>query len=707
MFEDTKIKIMNILYKEGNPIGAMDISKKINMGLREVSEALEELEKELRVKITKKNKYICTNYKFGKVSIIKNGSGFVNCLEENDIYIKNENLRNAINGDSVVVEITDRSKNEGKVLKVLSHEREYEVGQVVTINGEQYVQLDDIKKRNILLSLDEKNTSLVEGHKVAIKISKLVKDNIYSGQIVRVLGHVNDPGVDIISKAAMFGIEKDFPQEVMEEIEKIPNYVREEDIIWRKDLRDKKIVTIDGDKAKDFDDAVAVKLLPNGNYLLGVHISDVSYYVKPGSAIDKEAYKRGTSSYLADRVFPMLPHKLSNGICSLNEGVDRLTKTCSMEIDYNGNIVNYEIFNSVINSKKRMTYDKANSCLYKEGTDNGYIPFEQDLNQMQVLARILKEKRKRIGSIDFETEETKVIVDDYGTAIDIIKEKRFAAEKIIEEFMIIANETVAAHFYYLDIPFIYRVHDEPNAEKLGELINFLKSMNVKIGKLPRNLQASVVQNLLDEIRESPEFEIYSGQLLRCMSKAKYAVNNIGHFGLVSKYYTHFTSPIRRYPDLSAHRSIEQYLIGSSYLDDEKIAYQLNYLTEIARHSSVREQDADKCEREVTKMKCAEYMASHIGEIFTGKISSVTEFGFYVDIYNGAEGLVKRTDLNRGFYDKDTYSIVTADQIQYKIGDYVEVTVDSTVKELGQINLRLNKKLDKVKTLKKEGISNGR
>ncbi|MGE5455736.1 MAG: ribonuclease R [Ignavibacteriales bacterium] len=700
MNEEIKIKIMNALIEEHNPMEAIDISRKTNLDLRAVCEALIELEKELRVRLTKKGKYACSDYIFGKLSVINSGAGFVISYGNKDVYIKKGNLKNAIDGDNVVIEIIDEAKNEGKIIKILSHDKDYEVGQVVTIDNEQYIKLDDVKKRNILLALKDKNLSLVDGHKVTVKIGSLIKENVYSGYVIKVFGHVNDPGIDIVSKAMVFNIDIEFPDDVMEEVNNIPNTVLDNELIDRRDLRDKTIFTIDGDDAKDLDDAVSIEILPNGNYLLGVHIADVNHYVKKGSHLDKEAYKRGTSCYLADRVIPMIPHKLSNGICSLNGNVDRLTKTCMMEIDKKGNLINYDIFNSVINSKKRMTYKKVNDVLGCFNTDETYEPFKNDLIMMKQLSDILRRKRENNGSIDFDTTEMKIIVNECGRAIDILNKTRIESEKIIEDFMIEANVTVATHVSYMDLPFVYRVHGEPNEDKLKEFIKFVRLVSDKVVKLPKNMHPKAIRQIVESLKDDPEYGIYSNLLLRCMQKAVYDVNNIGHFGLSLDNYTHFTSPIRRYPDLLVHRALDQYQDQKYINNENKLKSQLEYLTEASKHSSLKEQNADKCEREVNKMKAAEYMEDHIGETFTGKATSVMEMGIYVDIYNGAEGLIKLINLDKGTYDPETFTIYTADGIQYRIGDQLEVIVDSSVKELGQINLSLVRKLEKVKTLQK-------
>ncbi|MFA6753160.1 MAG: ribonuclease R [Bacilli bacterium] len=692
MNNEIKTKILNVIYNEQNPVDAHEISKKTNIDLKDVCESLIDLEKELKIRVTRKHKYTKTNFIFDKITIVKNGVGYVN----RDIYINNRSLKNAIDGDNVVVELI--GKNEGKVLKILSHEKNYEVGRVIIIGNKKYIKLDDIKKKNILLSVNN-NVSVVEGHKVTVKIGSIVKENIYKADEIKIIGHINDPGIDILSKAAMFDIETVFPEEVIKEANSIPNKVLEQDLYNRKDLRNETIFTIDGDDAKDLDDAISIKILPNGNYLLGVHIADVGHYVKENSELDKEAYRRGTSCYLADRVIPQLPPILSNGICSLNENTDRLTKSCVMEFDQKGKLVNYELFDSVINSKKRMTYKKVNDSLENKNFDYSYEPFMQDLKRMQKLSNILRTKREKNGCINFDSKEMKIIVDENGKAIDVIKKERIESENLIEDFMIVANITVATHINYMDLPFVYRIHGEPDIEKLEDFFAFVRLMKEKISKIPKNMHPKVIRTILEELKNSPNYEIYSNLLLRCMQKAVYDVNNIGHFGLSLENYTHFTSPIRRYPDLLVHRLLDKYNKENFIYNKEKNDSLLKYLTIASKHSSVKEQNADKCEREVNKMKSAEYMENHIGEKFTGKITGVNEFGFYVDIYNGIEGLVKLIDLNNAFFDKKTYTIYTNDR-NYKIGDIIDVIVDSSNKEVSHINLSLANQPEKNKILKK-------
>lgn len=689
MNEDNKNTILNIIVSEDKPLDIIDIAKKANINIHDTCEILNALEKELKVRITKKNKYTKTDYTFGSLRVMKNGSGYVN-----DIYINKIFLKQALDGDNVVIALF--GKNEGKIIKILSHETKYKVGSVIIIENQKYIKLDD-RKKSILLF--ENDLNLVEGHKVAVKIGKNIKNNIYKAEEVKIIGHINDPGINILSKAVLFDINTTFPEDVLEEANQVPHYVTKKDLVNRIDLRDKNIFTIDGEDAKDLDDAISIEILPNGNYLLGVHIADVNYYVKENSKLDQEAYQRGTSCYLADRVIPQLPPVLSNGICSLNEKVDRLTKSCIMEFDKKGKLENYQLFDSVINSKKRMTYEKVNDCLNNINEDLSYEPFINDLQNMERLSKILRKTRKNNGSLNFGNKEMKIIVDKQDQVIDVIQKERLDAENLIEDFMIAANTTVATHFNFLDLPFVYRIHGKPEIEKIEEFIRFIKITNEKISKIPQNMHPKVICTLLEELRESDNYEIYANLLLRSMQKAVYDVNNIGHFGLALKDYTHFTSPIRRYPDLLVHRLLDKYTKTNYSYNEEYYEELIKSLKRATRHSTIKEQNADKCERAVNKMKSAEYMEKHIGEIFTGKITSVSENGFYVDIYNGIEGLVKISDLNRAFYDRNSYTIYSNDQ-NYRIGDLIEVVVDSSIKDLGHINLSITKKLENHKTLGK-------
>ncbi|HHX93986.1 MAG TPA: ribonuclease R, partial [Tenericutes bacterium] len=479
---------------------------------------------------------------------------------------------------------------------------------------------------------------------------------------------------DILSIIYNYNFRETFPEEVHQSLKKIPNKVKESDLKGRRDLRKDLIITIDGIDAKDLDDAVRVLKLPNKNYLLGVYIADVSYYVTLNSPIDLEARERGTSLYVVDRVIPMLPHKLSNGICSLNPGEDRLVIACEMEINNQGKVVDYEIFPGVINSKYRMNYSDVNKILEENNKKlqekyNEIVPMLKD---MEALAKILKENRIKRGAIDFLSDEAVITVDEKGLPINIEPRIQRTGEKIIEEFMIRANETVTEHFHWLDVPFIYRIHETPKEKKIEHFLNFVKLTGHKLPKKINLTNPKSLQEVLTSLETSEIYPVFSELLLRAMQKACYSEKNVGHFGLASKYYTHFTAPIRRYPDLIVHRLIRDYIFnGEAKTDWDKL------IPPIAEHASIQEREAIECEREVEDMKKAEYMKSHVGEVFEGIISGVTGFGFFARLPNTIEGLVHILDLNDDYYyfDEKTLSLIgEKKKKRYRIGDKVKVKV---------------------------------
>ena len=455
----------------------------------------------------------------------------------------------------------------------------------------------------------------------------------------------------------------------------------------RKDLTDVTIFTIDGDDTKDIDDAVSIKK-EDGYYILGVHIADVTNYVKEGSPLFESAYEKGTSSYLADTVLPMLPHELSNGICSLNEGVDRLTIRCVMKIDTRGKIVDHDIFPSVINSKKKMTYKNVNKIIMEDIIPEGYENFADDLKLMHELAQILRKEKINRGYIDFDLDEAKIIQDENGKAIDVVKRQQLDGEKLIEDFMIAANETVATHIYNMDLPFVYRIHGKPNPEKIEDFVNFVKLLGYKLDVSTEDITPKKMQDILDSLHEKKEFEILSDMLLRSMKKAVYSSNNIGHFGLASKIYTHFTSPIRRFPDLMVHTLLHKYLF-ENMVNMPTIRYYENYLPDACEHASKKEVDAQSAEREVLDMKMAEYMESHIGQEYTGIISGVTNFGLFVKLPNLIEGLVHISTL-KGFctYVPNLLSLVSDGKIRYSLGQQVKVRVTGASKENSTIDFEI-------------------
>lgn len=647
--------------------------------LKELLKTLNKMEDSLEIYRSKKDKYLLfTNchLKVGTLIANKKGFGFVDIEGDEDVYISLSNMNGAIHGDKVIVEITSPKgiDLEGRIVKIVDRKLKQLVGEVKYKNRKPYLILDDDKiKLNIILP---KNNNLMEGHKVLVKLTNKIKENTYNCEVLKIIGHKNDPGVDILSITYQMGIKDIFDEETLKETEKIPSEVSPNELVNRIDLRDKQIFTIDGDDTKDIDDAISLDILDNGNYKLGVHIADVSYYVLNNSHLDKEARERGTSVYLADRVIPMLPHKLSNGICSLNPGVDRLTISCMMEIDNRGNVVDYDIFPSVIRSKKQMTYKNVNEILEKNNILSGYEEFYETLIKMQELAIILRKNKTNRGYIDFGINEPKIIVNNSGKAIDVVLRDRGKGENLIEDFMIVANETVATHIYFMDLPFIYRVHGEPSEEKIKNFLRFISILGYKINGKIDKITPKTMQDLLKQLKEKKQFSLLSGLLLRSMQKAVYSEKNIGHFGIASKCYTHFTSPIRRYPDTIVHRLLHTYLFEQK-LDSDTIDYWTKELPFIALETSNAERLAIECEREVDDMKMAEYMQDHIGEVYDGIVSSVMNFGMFVELPNLIEGLVKVDSLNDDYYtyDETTFALIgKKNKRGYRLGDSVKVKV---------------------------------
>lgn len=654
--------------------------------LKELLKALNQMEEEYQIYRTKKNKYMLfdnSNLKIGKLMSTKKGFAFVDIAGDEDVFVAQDNLNGAINDDEVIVEITSKKglKLEGRILRVVERKLKQLVGTIYYKNNKCMLDIDD-KKVNINVHIDnDKTLGAVAGHKVLVRLLNRIDNFNYKGAIIKIIGHKDDPGVDITSIALKYEFEEEFPEEVCEELKYIPSEVKEEEYAGRTDLRDQMIFTIDGADTKDIDDAISIEKLDNGNYKLGVHIADVSYYVKQGSALDDEAYNRGTSVYLANTVIPMLPHELSNGICSLNPDVDRLAISCVMEIDNTGEVVDYDIFESVIKSNKKMTYKDVNSILEDNIVPVGYERFADTLRTMKELADILRANKVRKGYIDFEIDEPKIITDEKGEAIDVILRERGAGEKLIEDFMIAANETVARHISYMEYPFIYRVHGEPSEEKIDNFLRFISILGYNVHKM-KKITPKSMQELLEELKDTKEYPILSSLLLRSMQKAVYDKSNIGHFGLASKCYTHFTSPIRRYPDTTVHRLLRTYLFNRN-IDMDTLKYWDQKLVALGEHTSERERASIECEREVDDMKMAEYMEKHIGEEFEGIISGVMSFGMFVELPNKIEGLIKIEDLKDDYYryDESTFSMIGNNNKRgYRLGDTVKVEVKAASKE---------------------------
>ncbi len=700
-----KEKIINLLKPEQKALSIYDIQNKLALTsleeIKEMTDTLRVLEEDVVIYHTNKDRYMLledSHLKKGVIKVNKKGFGFVivDGLNE-DIYISEENMNGAIHDDTVLVEVTSKlniERIEGRVLKIIKRKQDRYIGEYYEKNGKGHLLLDDKKiKLNIEIP-KEKSLNAVDGHKVVVKLNKKINNNTkYEGEVIEILGHKNDPGVDILSIVYKYNIPTTFPDEVKEQVKNIPMEVTEEEIRGRKDLREEMIFTIDGDDTKDIDDAVSIKKLENGHYKLGVHIADVSYYVKEGTPLDKEALERGTSVYLVDRVIPMLPHELSNGICSLNPNTDRLTISCVMEFDEEGKQIDYDIFESIIRSRKQMTYNNVNKILEENITPEGYEEFVDSLKDMSELSKILRKMKVARGYIDFEIDEAKIKVDENCHPIEIGLRNRGTGENLIEDFMIAANECIATHIFYMNLPFIYRIHEYPKEEKIRSFLGFVSSLGYQVTGNIKDNSPQTIQKIIKSLEDKPEFKILSTLLLRSMQKAEYRPENLGHYGLGSKCYTHFTSPIRRYPDTTVHRLLRTYLFSKN-LSTRTLQSWEEKLTYIALQSSSRERASIECEREVEDMKMAEYMESHIGEAFEGMISSVTNFGMFVELDNLIEGLVPLRDM-KGFYHYDEEKLTLTEEktnLKYRIGERVIVRVVRASKEEKTIDFEIIKKV---------------
>ncbi len=694
-------KILNILRKKKNTsLTAIEVNDILGYKSVEdydkVENTLEKLCQEGKIYYSEKKKRYTpienTNFKTGKLLVNPKGYGFVvldPVFNEEDIYIHGTNLLDARNNDIVIIEIINKKTREGKIVRVLKRDESTLVGLFYEENGKYYVHPD--KKEYLDILIPEGFTKgAVPGHKVLIRPLKEGKE--YIGEVLRIIGHKNDVGIDILSFVYQYDFDPTYSEEVMNEVEKIPTEVTENDIVGRKDLRNEIIFTIDGDDTKDIDDAISIKKIDDENYELGVHIADVSHYVIKDEIIDRDAFHRGTSVYLVDRVIPMLPHKLSNGICSLNPNVDRLALSCVMNINNKGHVTKYEIFKSVIKSKIQMTYNCVNQILEENTIPTGYEPYVNHLKLMDELSNILRRKMVNHGYLEFNRPEAKILVDENCHPYKIDLRSQRTGEKLIENFMIVANETVAGYIEDMNVPGIYRVHDKPNKEKLQMFIKFLKQKGYNIQVDINKFRVTDYQNLLKLFKGKDEEIILNTFAIQTMAKAKYSDTNIGHYGIASKRYAHFTSPIRRYPDLTLHRLVKEYTENKN---SQTISYWSKKLFDIANQSSKKEQDSIDCERDVEKMKKAEYMEDHIGERFMGVISGVCDFGFFVELENTVEGLVRIEDLNGYYvYNKDLNAIISkGSKNKYVYGDKVYVEVVKASRETSQVDFILIKEQD--------------
>ncbi|MEZ0537826.1 ribonuclease R [Caldicellulosiruptoraceae bacterium PP1] len=663
----------------------------------DLKKILELLEDEGKVIKTKKGRYGLSEHMGLYLGTIEgNQRGFAFLIPDNpdisDIYISAEDLNGAMHGDRVLVKVigipAEGKKNEGYVERILKRGLTKIVGRYEDSKNFGFVVPDDQRIAYDFYIPKNYKGKAKTGQKVVVEITHYPeKRRNPEGRIVEVLGYEGAKGVDILSIIKKYELEEEFPDEVLKEIKNIHDEVTTEDIKDRVDLRHLNTITIDGEDAKDFDDAVSIEKLKNGNYLLGVHIADVSYYVKANTHLDKEAYKRGTSVYLVDRVIPMLPEKLSNGICSLNPNVDRLTFSVMMEIDKNGNVVKHDIFESVIKSKERMTYTNVTKILKRSDDEvvARYRHLIDDLELMKELALILREKRMKRGALDFDFDEAKVLLDKNGKPIDVYRYEITISNKIIEEFMLICNETVANHFYWMHVPFLYRVHEEPDYEKILNFAEFIYNFGYVLKGLSNKVHPKSLQAVLEQSKGTPEERIIHTICLRSLKKARYSEQPLGHFGLSTDYYSHFTSPIRRYPDLVIHRIMKEVLFGD--WNDKKSNRWQKKLPEIAKWTSQRERLAEEAELETVDLKKVEFMQDKVDEEFEGIISNVTAFGFFVELENTIEGLVRVSSLFDDYYifNPKSYSLIgEKTKKRYRIGDKVKVRLLSANISLRQI-----------------------
>jgi ribonuclease R len=613
-----------------------------------------------------------------------------------DIFIPPNETNNAMHGDTVLVRVSTESsgqRREGTVVRIIERGIQQIVGTYSESKHFGFVIPDDKKFASDIFIPKSASKGAVEGHKVVVKLTTYPEGRKSAeGEVIKILGHKNDPGVDILSVIHKYGLPTAFPEEVLQQANETPDSIDESEIANRRDLRDEMIVTIDGEDAKDLDDAVTVKKLENGNYMLGVHIADVSYYVREGTPIDREAEERGTSVYLVDRVIPMIPHRLSNGICSLNPKVDRLTLSCQMEITPDGEVVNHDIFQSVIKTTERMTYNDVNKILVDKDEElrKRYEPLVPMFETMEELASILRNKRMKRGAIDFDFKEAKVIVDEEGKPTDVVIRERSVAERLIEEFMLAANETVAEHFHWLDVPFIYRIHEDPKEDKLRRFFEFITNFGYIVKGTANHVHPRALQEIIEEVQGKPEEMVVSTVMLRSMQQAKYYPESIGHFGLSTDFYTHFTSPIRRYPDLIVHRLIRTYLIEGKMDSATREKWNAR-LPDIAEHSSNMERRAVEAERETDELKKAEFMEDKIGQEFDGIISSVTNFGMFVELPNTIEGLVHVSYMTDDYYryDERHYAMIGERTGNvFRIGDEITVRVIQVNKDERSIDFEI-------------------
>lgn len=689
LLEQRKAMLVSLMNEEAYvPMKLKELAILLNVP----KEQREELKQVLNLLLAEGKISVSKKGKFGKAEAFAlvgvfsgnaRGFGFVAIEgQEEDVFIPADRTGGALHGDRVQIVIDSERRGgrpEGTVVRILEHANETLVGTYEKGKGYGFVIPDNQRISKDIFIPQGCSQGAVSGHKVMVKIKDFgeKKGKKPEGVITEILGHIHDPGVDILSIVRAYGLPEDFPAAVKTQLKQIPDEVKKDSWAGRKDLRDLPTVTIDGEEAKDLDDAISIERAGEG-YRLGVHIADVSHYVQEHTPLDEEAFKRGTSVYLVDRVIPMLPHQLSNGICSLNEGEDRLALSCQMEIDSQGNVTGHEIAETVIRSDRRMTYTAVNAIVtdHDPQVTAEYAEFAEMFLLMKELADILRKKRHARGSIDFDFPESKIHLDDSGKPVEIYPYEQNVATRLIEDFMLAANETVAEEYALLGLPFVYRTHDAPDGEKMEAVLEMVHQAGVKVKKAKEEISPKEVQKILKELEGMECEPFFARLLLRSMKQARYTTQCSGHFGLAAKYYCHFTSPIRRYPDLQIHRIIKEHLRGK--MTEAKIRHYAEILEEVAGQSSAMERRAEEVERETVKMKKAEFMKQHIGEVMEGTISGVTEWGLYVELPNTVEGLVHVNSMRDDYYtyEKEKYRFV-GDMTKkvYSMGQKVKVRVE--------------------------------
>lgn len=689
LYLERKEKVKDVIYSpEYKPMKYKELAFLFQLTEDEkpvLSQILNELTEEGRIVKTPRGKYqrLDAGILCGTFTGNNRGFGFVTVEgDDEDYFIPEKACNGALHMDTVLMRVTNAEssagrRREGEITRILSHGIKELVGTFDPGKGYGFVIPDNQKFNQDIFIPKALTKGAVRGHKVVVQITDYGNKNQKpEGRITEILGHINDPGTDVISIVKAYDLPVEFPDMVMRQAERTPEEPDAKDYAGRKDLRDWMTVTIDGDDAKDLDDAITLRKTEDG-YELGVHIADVSEYVTEHSPLDEEALTRGTSVYLVDRVIPMLPHRLSNGICSLNQGTDRLALSCIMQINEKGNVVHHEITETVIRVDRRMSYANVNKILEQndEAVKQEYAEFLPMFYQMKELADILRKKRDKRGSIDFDFPETQIILDEKGFPVDIRPYERLTANKIIEDFMLLANETVAEDYFWQELPFVYRTHESPDPDRIRKLGILVSNFGYCLKANPENIHPKEFQKLLERISDSPEEAMISRLTLRSMKQAKYSTIYYGHFGLATHYYCHFTSPIRRYPDLQIHRIIKENLHGK--LSDKRITHYEKILPEVSESCSKLERRADEVEREVEKMKKVQYMSRRIGECYEGVISGVNAWGMYVELPNTVEGLVHVTNMvdDYYYYDEEKYAMIGKDTgKEYTLGEKVWVMV---------------------------------